>query len=166
MTSPALFRRRYIPDELIPLKDDLLLVQEETLIITKWNTLHPRKDISHGVSAYFMDKGYKVSKIYDSNHRVVYWYCDMIQIKKDPNTNTIIFEDLLVDVILYEDGSIHIMDLNELSDALELKLVTQAEVAYALRTLDSLLKIIYQGKFHTLQTPILQAETNYSSSNI
>jgi len=158
MPSPLLFRRRYIPNEIVHLKDDIVLLNEDDLIITKWITLHPRKDIARGISAYYMNKGYKVSKIYDKNNHVVYWYCDIFQAKKDPNHNTIIFEDLLTDVIVYEDGSVHILDLDELSNALDLQLITQAEATYALRTLDSLLKIIYQGNFHSLQEPVNSTE--------
>jgi predicted RNA-binding protein associated with RNAse of E/G family len=158
MTAPMLYRRRFIPNELIPLKDDIILVLEQDLIITKWVTLHPRKDIARGISAFYLDKGYKISKIYDSKDQVVYWYCDIIQAKKDREKNTIIIEDLLVDVVLYEDGKIHIMDLNELSDALDQNLITQAETTYALRTLNSLLKTIYEGNFYTLQNPVNRIE--------
>jgi predicted RNA-binding protein associated with RNAse of E/G family len=158
MAEPMLYRRRFIPDELIQLKDDIILVMEPDLIITKWITLHPRKDIARGISAFYLDKGYKISKIYDKNDQLVYWYCDIIQAKKDPIKNTIIIEDLLIDVILYEDGKIHIMDLDELSDALDQKLITQGETTYALRTLNSLLRIIYEGRFYTLQTPVNRTE--------
>ena len=166
MALPLLYRRRYIPDELIQLKDDILLVNEPDLIITKWVTLHPRKDIAHGVSAFYIDKGIKVSKIYDKNDSVVYWYCDIIQTKKDSEKNTVIFEDLLIDVILYENGTSRIVDLDELSDALDWKLITQPEAIYALRALDSLLKIIYAGNFNDLKEPVEQAEKAYFSSSI
>jgi predicted RNA-binding protein associated with RNAse of E/G family len=158
MTAPMLFRRRFIPEELISLKDDIILVMEPELIITKWITLHPRKDIARGISAFYLDKGYKISKIYDKNNQVVYWYCDIIQVKKDPIKNTIIIEDLLIDVILYEDGTIQIVDLDELSDALDQKLITQKEATYALRTLNTLLKTIYEGHFDVLQEPVNHVE--------
>jgi len=158
MIVPTLYRRRYIPNELICLQDDIILVMQEDLIITKWDTLHPRKDISRGISAYYLNKGYKISKVYNSKGEVVYWYCDIIQISKDSNKNTVIIEDLLIDVILYEDGTIRIMDLDELCDASDQGLITQAESSYALRTLDSLLNIIYQGQFDQLQTPVNNAE--------
>ena len=158
MTKPMLYRRRFIPEELIHLKDDLILVLEPDLIITKWKTLHPRKDISRGISAFYLDKGFKVSKIYDDRDQVVYWYCDIIQAKKDDEKNTVIIEDLLIDLILYEDGSMRIMDLNELADAMEQKLISQTEMSYALRTVNALLGIIYDGHFNTLQEPVNQAE--------
>ncbi len=158
MTKPMLYRRRFIPDELIHLKDDIILVLEPNLIITKWKTLRPRKDISRGMSAFYLDRGFKVSKLYDDQDQVVYWYCDIIQAKTDPEKNTVIIEDLLIDLILYEDGSMRIVDLNELAEAMEHKLISQEEANYALRTVDSLLQIIYDGRFHTLQEPVNRAE--------
>jgi predicted RNA-binding protein associated with RNAse of E/G family len=158
MTTPQLYRRRFIPNELVYLKDDIILVLEEHLIITKWDTLHPRSDISRGVSAYYLDKGIKVSKIYDRKDQVVYWYCDIIQFKKNEKENTVIIEDLLIDVILYEDGTMRIVDIDELCDALEQGIITQAEVTYALRTLDHLLKLIYKGHFEQLKAMVNHAE--------
>jgi predicted RNA-binding protein associated with RNAse of E/G family len=159
MTAPLLYRRRFIPNELIPLKDDIILVMNDDLIITKWNTLHPRNDISRGVSAYFLTEGFKVSKMYNRDNKVVYWYCDIIQINKDAEKNTVIVEDLLIDVILYDDGTIRILDIDELSDALEQCLITQAEATKALRTLDHLLKLIYEGHFDNFKEYVNQAES-------
>ncbi len=158
MNTTTLYRRRFIPDELIELKDDVILAMEKDLVITKWVTLHPRKDIARGISAFYLDKGIKVSKIFDKNDQLVYWYCDIIQAKISEENNTVIMEDLLVDVILYNDGSMRIMDLDELADALEQQLITQQEAVYALRTLHSLLEIISGGRFHLLQEPVNQAE--------
>jgi predicted RNA-binding protein associated with RNAse of E/G family len=168
MSFPILYRRRFIPDELIHLKDDIILVMEKDLIITKWVTLHPHKDIARGVSAFYLDKGYKVSKIYDKNDQLVYWYCDIIQVKYGFNgtepgklpadKNTVIIEDLLIDVILNNDGTMNIMDLDELAEALERQLITQKEATYALRTLNNLLNIISSGKFNSLQEPVNRAE--------
>jgi len=155
---PLLYRRRFIPSETIPLKDDIILVYEKDLIITKWLTLHPRKDIASGISAFYLDRGIKVSKIFDKNGNLVYWYCDIIQSKIDTDKNTVIIEDLLIDIILYNDGSMRIMDLDELADALEQGLISQAEATYALRTLDHLLKMIRDKSFRTLQEPVNQVE--------
>jgi predicted RNA-binding protein associated with RNAse of E/G family len=163
MSVPLLYRKRFIPNELIPLENDVILVQEENFMITKWLTLHPRTDIARGISAFFMDKGYKISKIYNKNDQIVYWYCDIIQTKKDPIKNAILFEDLLIDIILYEDGRMRVVDLDELCEALRLQLISQNEVIYALQALHSLLDIIYQGQFCTLQAPINQAEQLFCS---
>lgn len=151
-----LFRKRYIPNETIHLKDDVIVFQSDELIITKWKTLKPRKDIAYGISAYFINEGYKISKMFNSNDTVVYWYCDIIRTVKDTKNNTIVFEDLLIDVLLYEDGFVKILDLAELADAYEMKLITADTMASALRTLNKLLEIIYSNQFTNLQNYINQ----------
>lgn len=158
MNTLKLYRKRFIPEELVFLKNDLILVQEESLIVTKWTALHPRNDIAGGISAYYIDKGIKVSKIFDKDSKLVYWYCDIIQMKYGTAPDTLIIEDLLIDVILYEDGSVKILDLDELCDALDRKFISMEEAKYALRVLDTLLKIIYLGRFNTLKEPVNQAE--------
>lgn len=161
MSGLNLYRRRFIPDELVHLKDDIILARDEKIIITKWKTLHPRKDIAGGISAYYLDLGLKISRVYDKDHRHVYWYCDIVQAKEGPDPDTLIFEDLLIDVILHPDGTMRITDLVELADALELKLITEADTRSALRSLDTLLSIIYRNEFHTLTEPVCRAEERY-----
>ena len=50
MDYPVLYRKRLIPEECIPLKDDIILYMDDEVIVTKWNTLKPRKDFHHGYS--------------------------------------------------------------------------------------------------------------------
>jgi hypothetical protein len=65
MNKLSLYKKRFIPNELIHLQDDIILVLENNLIITKWRPLRPKTNMSGGVSAYYIDMGIKVSKIYD-----------------------------------------------------------------------------------------------------
>lgn len=154
MDQIRLYRKRFIPNEMIYLKDDKILYQSNSLIITKWDTLKPRKDISSGISAYFIEEGYKVSKIFNAAGGVVYWYCDIINTKKDIDKNTFVFEDLLIDVLVYENGFVKVIDSAELADALDSQLISAATVSQALRSLNSLLSIIYSGNFESLQKHI------------
>ena len=39
----VLYRKRLIPDEIIELKDDKILFRDENYVITKWNTIRPKK---------------------------------------------------------------------------------------------------------------------------
>ena len=155
---PQLYRKRYIPNESILLKDDNILLAEDTLIVTSWKTLKPRKDISFGYSAYFMDKGFKVSKMYNSNHELVYWYCDIIDTEYDQTTNTYVFQDLLADVLIYPDGSVKVVDLDEIADLLDKNVIDANIASKALRTLNNLLQLIYQGGFEDCQQIINQME--------
>lgn len=153
-----LYRKRYIPNESVYLKDDQILAAENNLIITRWNTLKPRRDISHGYSAYFIDKGFKVSKMYNADNQLVYWYCDIISTQYTPETNTYVFQDLLADVLVYPDGSVKVVDLDEIADLLDKGVIDASVASHALRILNQLLQIIYQGEFETFQNVINHAE--------
>ena len=96
MDKIRLFRRRFMPDEITELKDDTIIMATDDVIITKWDVLKPRKDISTGISAYFLKKGIKVSKVFDSNGSLVYYYCDIIETLHDNDRDEYTFNDLLI----------------------------------------------------------------------
>ena len=147
MSRPRLFRRRFIPDENIELKDDMILALEPNLIITSWNVLKPRRDISRGVSAYFIDKGIKVSKVFDNAGQMVYWYCDIIETHYDEKENIYTFNDLLIDVVVYPDGQVEVLDMDEFADAMEQGILSVGTIAHAMRATDDQLHTIHAGEF-------------------
>ncbi|MCI7812069.1 MAG: DUF402 domain-containing protein [Lachnospiraceae bacterium] len=151
MDYPILYRKRLIPLECVLLKDDVILFQNESQIVTKWNTLHPKKDLHHGYSCYCLDKGIKVSKFLDADNNLLCWYCDIISYSFDPDTNTYVFTDLLADVILKPGEELKVVDLDELADACEQNLITTDQLILSLRQLDHLLKSIQNGEFHIYQ---------------
>ena len=158
MSLPILYRKRIIPDECIALKDDVILYIDDEIIVTKWNVLNPRTDFTHGYSCYFLNKNIKVSKFLKENGNLHYWYCDIIEYSYDTNTNSYTFTDLLADVIIYPDGKLRVVDLDEIAVALERKLLSERELEVALRTLDSLLNMIYEGDFDYLKSKVEQFE--------
>lgn len=147
-----LYRRRLIPTECIPLKDDVIVEQNDEYIITKWNTIRPKPNFSHGCSCYFLREGLKVSKIYQADGSLLYWYCDIVDYHFDPRDSSLTITDLLADVILYPDGRIEVVDLDELAEALERGLITKEQMTSCLRNLNHLLTTIYRDKFDRLQT--------------
>lgn len=148
--KPTLYRKRLIPMETIELKDDEILVLNDDVIVTKWNVLKPRKDFTKGFSCYFLQKGYKISKFLDNDGKLVYYYCDIIDYKYLQESNTYIFTDLLADVIIYENGFVKVVDLCEISRAVEEGSMTLDMVKNALDSLDELLNTIYDGKLKSL----------------
>lgn len=150
MEKPILYRKRLIPDECIMLKNDEILYAEDDLIITRWKTIRPKKELSHGLSAYFLEKGIKVSKFYSHDDRLICWYCDIITHTFDKCANTCVVTDLLADVLVYPDGTVKVADLDELADAAEKKLLSREQLLISLRQLDWLLQIIYSGRFNEL----------------
>lgn len=153
--KPILYRKRLIPNECIRLDKDEILLQTELVLVTKWTTLRPKKELDHGFSCYFLDKGWKISRFLNRNEELICWYCDIIEHTYTPDTNTYLFTDLLADVLIYPDGQIKVVDLDEVADALEQKLLTQEQACDCMRKLDALLREIYAGGFLPMLTQYL-----------
>jgi predicted RNA-binding protein associated with RNAse of E/G family len=150
MEGPRLFRRRFIPDETVELKNDEILKLDEDTLLTRWKALKPRKDFTCGMSCLFLKKGWKISRVMDDSGNCLYTYCDIVDVDFDVKNNIILFSDLLVDVVVYDNGFVKVLDIAEVSDALDLGLITVDTAKRALRLLDGLLRVIYSGKFQEL----------------
>ena len=135
------------------MKDDEIVMSNDELIVTRWQAIKPRPDFSHGSSCYFLHRNYKISKFFDHNGILIYYYCDIV--KPEVNGEEIIFNDLLVDVKVYPDGHIEILDLDELAIVFKAGLISAEDMCIALNTLDTLLKAVYANEFSSL-TKILE----------
>ncbi len=151
MNISKIYRKRIIPAECILLEDDVIVAQDEETIITRWNTLNPKTTFSHGCSCFFLKEGIKVSKIYRSDNTLLHWYCDIVEYSFDPAENAMTFTDLLADVIVHPEGRVKVVDLDELAEAMERKLITKEQMIFCLRSLNHLLSLIYRDKFDRLQ---------------
>lgn len=158
MDKPILYRKRIIPEELILLDKDEVLYSDESHIVTRWNTIKPKKILHHGCSCYFLDEGFKVSKFYEEDGTLMYWYCDIISYLYNKEDNSYVFTDLLADVLIYPDGRVEVVDVGEIADALTDGTLTVDEMIPALRSLDKLLGLIYSGEFSKIQDRINQWE--------
>ncbi len=163
MNKPVIYRKRIIPEELILLDKDEILYSDDERIVTRWNTIKPKTILHHGCSCYFLKEGYKVSKFYREDGTLIYWYCDIISYKYDPDENSYVFTDLLADVLIYPDGKVEVVDVGEIADALTDGTLTVEEMIPALRSLDKLLAIIYSGKFSDIQDMINKIERGEAS---
>lgn len=155
MANPILYRRRIIPEECVLLKDDIILSCDEDHIVTSWHALHPKKDLHHGSSCYFLKEGFKVSKFCRENGDLLYWYCDIVDFDFHSSDNSLIVTDLLADVIIYPDGFVKVVDLDELVTALEAHSIDLDTLKASLVRLDRLLTIIYSGNFDSLKKYIM-----------
>lgn len=134
--------------EKIELKKDRILSVDEDNIITKWDVINPRNDISWGLSVYFLKKGFKISKMYDKDDNLVHWYCDITKAHIDGEIYE--FEDLLLDVVVKPDGSYVVMDADEFAQAIEEDMISKETACEALRSFNELVGAISQGKFEEL----------------
>lgn len=148
MDFPRIYRKRFIPLELISLDKDTILHLDDKIMVSQWNTIHPKHDLSHGSSLFMFDKGYKISKFYSHNNSLLYYYCDIVTFEKDTANNSLIICDLLADIIIKNDGSYEILDLDELGDALMQGLIDDSTVSDALHKLNNLIQDIKSGAIH------------------
>lgn len=159
MKNPTLYRKRLIPDECIHLKDDIIISSNDEVIITKWNTLKPKKDLHHGYSCYLLQEGIKVSKFYREDNSLIYWYCDIVDYKWEEDGETLIATDLLADVLIYPDGFVKVLDLDELAEATEQGLISDKLLKESLKATNKLLETIYRGEFGKYMRYINDAES-------
>ena len=149
-----LYRRRFIPAETKPLNNDKILYFDENLIITSWECFNPRPDFATGISAFYRKEGFKISRHFAMDGSFTRWYCDIIAESVDENEITL--SDLLIDVIIYPNGEVRVVDLDEAADAVEQGLMSKELLVQALRTTNNLLNYIYQGKLEELTNCIMQ----------
>ena len=154
MNKPVLFRRRLIPEECIELKNDVIIHCDEDVIVTSWRALHPKPDLDHGYSAYFLKEGIKVSRFLRADGSLLYWYCDIVRYDFEKEANRLTVTDLLADVLAYPDGLTKELDPDELVEASEHGLLTEAELHSVLLRVNRLLCPIYEGAFGKYQAVI------------
>ncbi|NTV90712.1 MAG: DUF402 domain-containing protein [Clostridiales bacterium] len=147
MKKPTVLRKRFIPFEVVDISSDELVFRDDRLMVTRWKAIKPRPDLFGGISFAFLQEGFKLGRFYDAGGKLLYWYCDIIEIEYDKSTDTYTLVDLLVDLKIMPDGKVIVMDTGELAEALEQGLVTQGQACRALRILDGLLERIYKGNF-------------------
>ena len=154
-TNLRLFRKRHIPEECVPLTKDTVLFLDDSRMVTSWNVLKPRADFAFGISLFDFEKHWKITRVAKADGSLYHWYCDIMNmhITEDPeDTSTIyLMEDLLIDIVIEADGSVHVLDLDEAADAFEKGLISGADLTLALNSADTLLRIIRNGEFTEYQ---------------
>ena len=161
--SYTVIRKRYIPDEVITLNHDTIYYVSDDLIISGWKAIRLRPDISGGFSAYYPKLGIKTSKLFDGDENLLYWYNDISELNF--NGNDINFTDLLLDLIVFPDNSIKILDLDEFAEAIEKNYITKEQEIKALRSFHTLLDYIYNNDYSKLQEPINELEKYLNSQS-
>ena len=147
MKEFSLYRKRIIPDECILLKNDHIVSFENNRLVTTWSALHPKKDLHHGISCYFLEHGIQVSKFYYEDGRLLYWYIDIITHSWNEDKSSLTVIDLLADVLIYPDGFVKVVDLAEITEAYDKGLLSLDLMKAAINRLDHLLSLIYSGQF-------------------
>ena len=145
-----IFRKRFIPNEMVDISKDEVIYRDKEKLITKWNPINERDDIGRGESCVYFANGWKISKFYRKDGSFKFWYCDIISYQYEEKEDKYILVDLLLDVIVHGDGRYEILDEDELERALEDAIITQELAKEAKEKLKKLIIVIQSGKFKEL----------------
>ena len=147
---PKIYRRRYIPNETIHLADDEIITHEPNFLITRWKCLKPRDDFASGLSAYYINRNFKISKFFKEDGSFRFYYCDIIKTIADDSDGSLIFCDLLIDLVVFPDYTTKVLDLHELRPVYDDGLIDINDVFMAIDALDDLLQTVHTGEFSEL----------------
>lgn len=142
-----LYRKRFIPEEVVDISKDQVVYEDDEVLVTKWLPIRERDDIGSGISYVMKKEGIRINKMFDGEGTFLYWYCDMIDYKYHENTEEHYLIDLLADVVVYPNGKYEVLDLDELAEAYQKKLITAEMLCRSLQRVNHLLKKIKEGKF-------------------
>ena len=142
-----MYRKRFIPNEIIDISDDEVLERNSNIIVTRWKPIKPREDIGGGISYTFLRRGYKISKIFDNDGKFIYWYCDVLEYTYDKEKDEYVFTDLLADIKVYPDGKMEVLDFTELTEAFRNKVITGAQLLEAIKSINMLVEMIQNESF-------------------
>lgn len=160
-----MYRRRFIPNEIIDISDDEVLERNSNIIVTRWKPIKPREDIGGGISYTFLRRGYKISKIFDNHGNFIYWYCDVVEYTYDKEKDEYVFTDLLADIKVYPDGKMEILDFAELTEAFRNKLITATQLLGAIKSINMLVEMIQNDFFPPEICDKYELNTNQNELN-
>lgn len=143
-------RKRLIPEEEVDISSDELISCNGRVLVTRWFPIKPRRDIGWGVSYTDMERGYKISAVYDGEGTFGYWYVDVVSTEYFPGENKYVFTDLLADVRIYPGKEPESLDLDELEYAKKRGIVSVDDYNTALFIIDSIIKLYREGGFPDL----------------
>lgn len=117
----------------------------------------PRQVAGHIIAAtgywaiwfIFKDKWFDVGKFYDTSKNWLGYYCDIIKPVKRmmSGSKTTILTDLFLDIWITSDGSVHVLDQDELENAIQQGLVSKRLAAKAHSQVELLLRRIKRHDF-------------------
>ena len=91
-----------------------------------------------------------VTSIFDAEGRVIEWYIDICKQHGVTAEGIPWYDDLYLDLGVFPSGQINILDEDELDDALQQGIISQADHDLAWRETKRLLQEIEQGTFNVL----------------
>lgn len=94
---------------------------------------------------YPQDAHYALTATFDARDEFVYWYIDIVKAHGPGDDGIPWYDDLYLDIIILADGAIHVLDADELDEALSEGKITQEEWQLAWDETNRLLAELKRG---------------------
>ncbi|WP_421381392.1 DUF402 domain-containing protein [Bacillus salacetis] len=141
--------RPEIIEEALQLKEDRALNQEnphrflaldESTVIE----LPPESSNKKFIIIYQLELGLQFSYGFKSSHQG--WLIDIVEYEKKRD-GLICVHDLLIDIRVFEDGSYHVVDMDEFYEAYSLGALSEKQVSHSLNALSDILGRLNKKQF-------------------
>lgn len=104
-------------------------------------TQYPNPDGKRVFLTYYMvNKGYTISKVFRNNGDFMYYYCDIMEMKRIGKMQYVMV-DLLLDLIVRPDGRYDVLDIDEFARSIEKGELKRWQQVYALRRLHDMIQL-------------------------
>jgi uncharacterized protein len=101
------------------------------------------------------DANHVVTMMYDSSSAIVQWYIDIVHEHGLDDRGVPYFDDLYLDVVVDPDGRFEVQDADELKDALNAGMISQAQFDLAWLETNRLVAMLESGGLNLRALPTL-----------
>ena len=97
------------------------------------------------------NKNYWLTAMYDINKKLIQYYIDITKENKIYTNGKSYFYDLFLDIVQLSDGSVLLLDKDELVDALNNKLIDENDYALACGEADKIIEQLEKNNFEPIK---------------
>lgn len=138
----TLLKHKLLPQCTEDITEDEILFFNNDYLVTQWKAKSSNMNIASALSVVSVEHGIQISKKYDKDKKFCYWYCDIVKTKWTPESSCFEITDLLVDVVVFPDNELRMIDLDEFTQSKNNGLLNTSDFQWAQQ---SVLKLINQA---------------------
>lgn len=86
-----------------------------------------------------IDKNYAISTMFDENNNIIQWYIDITKQNSIDKNNEPFYDDLYLDVVVFPNGDVFLLDEDELQEALDCGKITEDDFNLAYQEANKIL---------------------------
>lgn len=107
----SIYKHKLVPQETQDITQDHWIYRDEHWMLSTWSPAHSDMKVVKAVSIFDLEHGWQLSQKFDAQGQLKYWYCDIIASYSQDGDLHIV--DLILDVVLFPDGVIQVVDMPE-----------------------------------------------------